>query len=426
MSKVPKIDKEDKDRLKTVLEHPENKEILLALTEVVECNRMILDDLMFASGQALFEMILHMSAESVAGPKHRGKSGGSIHWHGSQGGAVLLGDRKMRVTKPRLRHRQGGEVTIPAYQAMQQGDIGQRMLDIMLHRVSTRHYAQVLPEMAETVGISKSSVSRHAIAASEEKLLAFCERRWDQKDIPVVFIDGVVVGHYHIIVALGIDHQGHKHILGLREGATENTQVVKDLLVDLVERGLHPQRRRLFVIDGSKALRSAIDQVFGTDIHVQRCQEHKKRNVLGYLPAEQQEKTRFVFNQAIRLDAGKGLQTLRDHADSLAKKYPSAAASLREGLEELFTVHRLGLPPQLQRSLRTTNIIENSNNGMRQRTANVKNWQDGKMVLRWMASAYLETEKHFHRLRGHKHLNVLLAALDVDQQKDFDNAQQSA
>jgi len=323
--------------------------------------------------------------------------------------------------RPRLRRREGGaggEVEIPAYGAMREFEVGQRMLEILLRGVSTRAYGKVLPAMAETVGISRSSVSRQAILASEASLKKFHERRWDEVDLLVIYIDGIVVGDYYVIVSIGVDRGGHKHVLGLREGATENAVVVKELLEELVERGVAPDRRRLFVIDGSKALRKAINEVFGSKNPVQRCRIHKMQNVLSYLPEEERERTRWMLNAAWKCDAQKGIAKLNQHARWLEKSYPSASASLLEGLEEMFTVQRLGLSSSLRRCLSSTNLIENPHSGMRQRTRNVKRWRDGKMVLRWLASAYLATEKTFRRIQGYKDLWMLAAALQNDKKRD--------
>jgi transposase-like protein len=297
------------------------------------------------------------------------------------------------------------------YEKMQEYSIAERMLEILLKGVSTRAYGKVLPEMAETVGIEKSSVSRQAIAASTKALKAFCERRWEDVDLLVIYLDGIRVGDYQVMVALGVDRDGYKHVLGLREGTTENAAVVKELLADLIERGVSPERRRLFVIDGSKALRKAIHEVFGQENPVQRCRLHKERNVLGHLPQTQQEQTRWVLKAAWKLDAEAGIRKLREHADWLERTHPSAAGSLREGLEEMFTINRLGLSPSLRRCLGSTNIIENPNSGMRQRTRNVKRWRDGQMVLRWLATAYLDAERSFKRIQGYKDLWALEAAL---------------
>lgn len=409
---VQVAERRDKEQILSFLQ--KEGQLLLPLLELVETSQVALDQVIDVTGRALIELLLQLSAERLAGPKQQGVKGGEIRWHGSQGGVVHLRERKVRVAKPRLRRRglgRGTEVPIPAYEAMQDYDIGQRMLDILLRGVSTRKYEQVLPKMAETVGIKKSSVSRNMIQASEKALARFSERRWDDVDVLIIYLDGVHVGDYHVIVALGVDTGGRKHVLGMKEGSTENAVVAKGLLQDLVERGVNPERRRLFVVDGSKALRKALVEVFGGDNPVQRCRLHKERNVLGYLPDEQKDQTRWVLRAAWKLDAKAGMKKLEEHARWLEKKYPAAAASLREGLEEMFTINRLGLSASLRRCLGSTNIIENPNSAMRNRTRNVKRWKDGAMVLRWLAAAFLDAERCFKRIQGYNDLWMLEAAL---------------
>ena len=412
------VEKTDKDRLVSILQ--KKGQMLLPILDLVETSELALNEVIDVTGRAMIQVLLELSAERLAGPKQRGRSGEEIRWHGTQEGVVKLSDRKLHVTKPRLRRKgggKGGEVSIPAYEAMQEYDVGKRMLGILLSGVSTRKYERVLPAMAETVGIEKSSVSRNAIVASEKALKEFGERRWDAVDLLVIYVDGVRVGEYQVIVAMGVDRAGCKHVLGLQEGATENAVVVKDLLVDLVERGVKADRKRLFVIDGSKALRKAIEEVYGKKNPVQRCRSHKERNVRSYLPEEQQEQTRWVFEAALKLEAEKGMAKLEEHAKWLEKSHPSAAASLREGLEEMFTINRLGLSSALRRCLGTTNVIENPHSAMRQRTRNVKRWRDGQMVLRWLASAYLDAEKTFRKIMGYKDLWMLEAALQEEAKK---------
>jgi transposase-like protein len=308
-------------------------------------------------------------------------------------------------------------VPVPAYEALKANDCtGARMLEILLSGVSTRNYAKVLPEMAESVGISRSAVSREFIAASEDELKALCERRLEEVEILIIYIDGIRFGEQHVIVALGVDPKGKKHLLGLREGATENATVVTELLEDLVARGLDPKRRRLFVIDGSKALRAAIDRVFGERVAVQRCRNHKLRNVLDYLPKELKPQVASVMRAALRLGAEEGIAKLKQQAQWLEREYPDAAASLREGLEELFTINRLGLSPALRRALGSTNIIENPNSAARRRTGRVTRWRDGAMVKRWAAAAFLDAEKSFRRILGYRDLWMLEAVLLNDDQ----------
>ena len=228
-------------------------------------------------GRATLEAVLAMSAEGVVGPKQAGKArpAGEAVWYGRQSGQVYLSDRKVRVERPRLRRRgqgTGGEVEVPAYEAMNRpGPVGQRMLEILLAGVSTRKYARVIPAMAETVGVSRSAVSRETTLASERVLEELMERRLDGWDLLVIYLDGIQFGDYHVLGAVGVDVEGKKHVLGVREGASENAEVARALLEDLVVRGVDTGRWRLFVLDGSNALRSALDQVFGRQHPVQRC-----------------------------------------------------------------------------------------------------------------------------------------------------------
>jgi putative transposase len=320
------------------------------------------------------------------------------------------------VHRPRLRKKQtgrDGEVPIPAYEAMQEdGKLAGRMLEILLRGVSTRQYKRVLPEMAQTVGISKSSVSAEAIAASEEELKKLCERRLEALEILVIYVDGIRFGGHHVLAAVGVDEEGRKHVLGLAEGASENQVVARWLLENLVERGLDPRRKRLFVIDGSKALRAAIDAVFGRHNPVQRCRHHKIENVMGYLPEHLKAQVKAALRGAFRLPAEEGMARLEKQAQWLEREYPDAAASLREGLPEMFTVNRLGLSAQLCRCLCSTNVIESPHSGVRLRTRRVCRWRDGQMVLRWAAAAFLMTEKSFRKIQGYRDLWMLKAILE--------------
>lgn len=388
-------------------------QLLLPLVSLIETAQTAIDEVIDVAGRATIEAVLQLSAQAVAGEKHPGKAQGAIRWHGQQSGVVPLSNRKLRVRKPRLRHKEQGEVEVPAYQALRTNSrLASRMLDILLHGVSTRHYRQVLPEMAQTVGVSKSSVSREAIEASEQVLQALAERRFDDQEILLIYLDGLRFGRHHVLAAVGVDSQGNKHVLGLRQGASENAVVVQGLLEDLVARGIRPGRRRLFVIDGSKALRQGIDAVYGSNNPVQRCRRHKERNVLGYLPKEGQLRMRQVMKAAWRLPAAQGEARLEQEAQALEKDHPSAAASLREGLAEMFTINRLGLPTPLSRGLCSTNVIEASFSGARSKTRRVTHWQDGTMALRWAAASLVATEKNFRKLLGYKLLWLLKGYLD--------------
>jgi putative transposase len=336
----------------------------------------------------------------------------------NQKGRVALAERELNVDKPGLRRKnpkpgEPGEVEIPASKAMREdGRLADRMLEILIAGVSTRRYEQVIPEMAETVGVSKSQVSRETIEAGERLLKDLAERDLSKLDILAVWIDGLQLGSYHVICAVGVDAEGHKHVLGLREGATENAVVASALLEDLVARGLDPKRRRLFVIDGSKALRKAIDQVFGTRTPVQRCRNHKLRNVLGHLPEAQHDQAKATLKAAFKLEMKEGKAKLEQYATWLERGWPGAASSLREGLDEMFTINRLGLPSELRRCLGTTNIIDDGHSALRDRVRRVKHWQSGSMALRWAAVAFDAISQGFRRIMGYKHLWMLKAALD--------------
>ena len=396
-----------------------NGQVLLPMVELIEQSKLAVDELIDVLGRAQIEAVLHLSAEGVAGPPHPGRKGGAIGWHGREEGTVCLKERKLRVKRPRLRRKgqgEDGEVPIPAYEAMRSEEkLGSRMLEILLRGVSTRQYRAVLPEMAETVGVSRSSVSREAIEASEEELRRLCERRLDELELLILYLDGVIFGEHHVLVAVGVDAEGHKHVLGIAAGASENQAVAKGLLEDVVRRGVRTDRKYLFVIDGSKALRAAIDAVFGTANPVQRCRHHKIENVMGYLPEHLKEQTKAAMRSAFRLSAREGMARLEKQAEWLEREYPSAAASLREGLAEMFTVSRLGLSPSLSRCLVSTNVIESPHSGVRLRTRKVCRWRDGKMVLRWAAAALLMTEQNFRRIMGYRDLWMLKAALDENQ-----------
>ena len=301
---------------------------------------------------------------------------------------------------------------VPAYARLQERDLGQRIHDILVTGVSTRKYGRVLPAMAGTVGIAKSSVSREFVAQSRRVLEALAARRWDGMDFLAVYLDGIVVSEHHILAAVGVDAGGDKHLQGLASGSSENKRVAKDLLTHLVEHGLSPDVARLFVIDGSKALRAAIEEVFGTAAQVQRCRTHKIRNVTERLPKELAAQVTSVMRAAYKLPEKQGKANLRQQASWLQTERPEAAASLLEGLDEIFTVNRLGLTPQLMRCLATTNLIENPNGAVRRVTHRVCRYRDAEMALRWTASGFLEAEKNFRRLQGHCDLWVLATALD--------------
>jgi transposase-like protein len=399
-----------------------NGQALLPLVELIEASKLAVDELIEVAGKTVIETVLKMSVEHLIGPPHPGKPGAEIVRYGRQAGVVLLSNRKLKVERPRLRRKgagRGGEVEVPAYSRMQDNAaLAERMHAILIRGVSTRNYEGVIGEMAESVGVDKSSVSRRFIEAGKAELARLSERRFDEVELLVIYIDGQRFAAHHVISAVGVDARGYKHVLGLYPGATENATVVKALLEDLVARGVKPERKRLFVIDGSKALRAAIDAVYGAANPVQRCRNHKVKNVMDQLPKDQADQTKLVMKAAYRLDADEGIEKLRHHARWLEKGHPKAAASLLEGLEETFTVNRLGLSSKLKRCLSTTNLIESPHSGVRLRTRRVTRWRDQTMVMYWAGSAWAETEKHFRRIQGYDDLWMLKAVLEEDSSHD--------
>jgi transposase-like protein len=416
MSAYQIVNKKDSRKIADLLaEHAELLEPVLAMLDTAETSVNVAID---AIGRVGIEALLLLSAKQVVGGKQPGKkrSDSDIRWYGYQNGFISLDERKLRVERPRLRKKgrhPKAEVAIPVYETLQTNrSVAQRVLQILLNGVSTRSYREVLPAMAESVGMSKSSVSREMIDGCEEQLREICERRFDTIPLLVIYIDGVQLGKWHVIVAVGVDAMGEKHVLGLREGATENATTVGKLLEDLVERGVKPDRHRLFVIDGSKALHSAIRKVYGATLPIQRCHKHKERNVVDELPKDQVDLVTSKMRSAWKLRADEGEKKLEELAKSLEKEHPSAAASLREGLSEMFTINRMGLSLTLRRCLETTNVIESTFSGVSVRTHRVRHWQDGSMAVRWAASTLLATEKHYKKLMGYRDLWQLKAYLD--------------
>lgn len=409
-----------KHLVKTETEHravlrflSQNEQVVLPMVELIESGQMMVDEFITVLGRKAIELMLRFSAEGVAGEVHQGRRGGEIRRHGCQAGSVPLCDRKLRVQKPRLRTRAGREVEVPAYEAMRHSSsLAQHVCELAMCGVSTRNYEKVIPAMVATCGVSKSAVSREFVAASAQDFEALMRRPLGERRFLVLYIDGIRFAEHHVVAAIGVDDSGGKMALGVAEGATENAVVVKGLLEDLVARGLDATQPMLCVIDGSKALRSAIDSVLGPWHLVQRCRQHKIENVKGYLPKDLQAQVEAVMRAAYKLDAKEGLAKIRQQARWLEHEYPSAAASLLEGLEETFTINMLKLPPTLKRCLGTTNVIESKNSGVRRRTGRVTNWQDGAMVLRWAAAAITATEKNFRKIMGHKELWTLRAVLD--------------
>lgn len=357
------------------------------------------------TGQAGLQILRAILEEEVTrrvGPPHRpNPSAGCVRW-GKQPGYVVFAGQKIPVERPRVRTREGQEVELESYGQLQQnGKLQRAVREGVVAGLSTRNYRRAVESVLEGYGIEKSSVSRQFVAASSNQLRSLCERRLEDLNLVVLMIDGIHFGGQVLVVALGIA-EGGKHVLGVWQGATENTAVVKGLLEDLVDRGLDLQRRYLVVMDGSKALRAGVERVFGEQVEVQRCQIHKRRNVKEYLPENCQRdydrRMRNAYAMNNYTDAKAALEKIFRQLDRIN---PSAARSLEEGLEETLTVHRLGVGAVLRRKLATTNPIESCLSTVQRVARNVKRWREGNQPLRWTATGLLEAEKKFRRIKGY-------------------------
>lgn len=294
----------------------------------------------------------------------------------------------------------------------------------MLLGISSRNYEEAVSGFMKGYGIKRSSVSRHFVKATAEQMREFLERDLTGFDLVAIFIDGIEFKGHLLVVALGLDKAGRKHVLGLRQGATENATVCVGLLEDMVRRGLHTGRDYLFVLDGSKALRSAVAKMFGADVAVQRCQQHKRRNVLKHLPEKHQRSVDARISAAYKMaDYGEARKSLDLTVRYLQKLNPDAAASLKEGLEETLTVHKLGIAGLLRKTLSTTNPLESCFSGVRSSTGRVKRWSGDDMVQRWAVAALLRAEKKFRRVKGYAEIPKLIAAL---QQTSIDRKEAAA
>jgi len=372
------------------------------------------------TGLKVLDVILEDEATALAGARGRHDPDRTAVRHGSDAGLVTLGARQVSIRRPRLRTvDKAAEVQLPTYQSASSTELlGRETMARMLAKLSTRRYAVGLEPVGEAVtarsrSVSKSAVSRRFVAATESALAELMSADLSELDLVAIMVDGVHFAQHLCVVALGIDIDGTKHPLALVEGDTENATVVKGLLVGLRERGLDVTQPTLFVLDGAKALPAAVTAVFDHPV-LARCQEHKIRNVKGHLPkdvaAVVEPRMRAAYRNPDPL-AGQG--ALEALAKELDRKHPGAAGSLREGLVETFTVARLGVPPTLARTLRSTNPIESMIEICRDHSTNVKRWNGGQMALRWCAAGMVEAKEQFRRVNGHLHLKTLRAALEA-------------
>jgi putative transposase len=396
------------------------EQVTIALGELAGAAREGLLALAVGTGLGVLSELLAADVDRLVGPKGRHNPDRTAVRHGTEPGQVTLGGRRVRVDRPRVRTADGTqEVSVPTWEVFTSTEVlDQLAVERMLAKLSTRRYRAGLEPVGSRVeqaatGTSRSAVSRRFVTATEHALGELLAQDLSALDLVALLVDGVKVAGHCCVVALGITIDGTKVPLGLAEGATENTSVVIDLLAGLGDRGLDTTRPVLVVIDGAKALRRAVSEVFDHPV-IQRCQLHKLRNVTDRLPdalaSTVAKRIRRAYHHPDPLVAQAELEAL---ARELDRSHPGAAGSLREGLAETLTIGRLGVAPTLARTLRSTNSIESMIEICRDHAANVKRWRDGQMVLRWVAAGMGEAATQFRRVNGYLHLPALRDALDA-------------
>jgi putative transposase len=414
--------------------------VSVLVEEAVDEVHASFERLCLTAGLAALSGMMEEDAARLCGPRHgRGGDRGGHRW-GRTKGKIGFHGGKVEIERPRVRARGGDEMTLPSWAAAVDEDLlGQWALNLMLMNVSTRKFGRAVRLPGSDIpaergaGVTKSAVSRRFVALSAEKMQAWMAADLALLDLLVIQIDGIHIDQDLILLAaVGIDGNGDKHPLGVMEGASENAAVCQALIDNLVGRGLDPAICRLFIIDGSRALLKSIRNSFGRNTPVQRCQVHKARNIIERLPKSLHVSVRRTLRQAWELDdADKAEKLIRNLARRLEREAPGVSASILEGLDEILTVTRMRLPIQLRRSLACTNIIENMNGSIRRICRNVKRWRDAAMALRWTGAAMIEAAKGFRRLKAHKQLPSLRAALLAHQAQfavggDLDPAREAA
>ena len=408
------------------------EQVVVSMAEIAESAKEGLLALAVGTGLQVMAAMFGEDAERLCGPEGKHNPGRAGYRHGSEAGAVTLGGGRVPVSRPRVRAADGsGELRLPSYDLFSSTEIlGRLAMEKMLAGLSSRRYTaglepagQAVDEAAAATG--KSAVSRRFVAATETALAELMARRLDDLDLVALMIDGVHFGEHTCVVALGIGIDGTKHPLAVEEGSTENATLATDLLTGLRERGLDVTRPILAVLDGAKALSRAVKDVFDKPL-IQRCQQHKIKNVRDKLPERLRTVAERRMRQAYHAESAlKAEGLLTELAAELDKTHPGAAASLREGMAETLTILRLGVPPTLARTLRSTNPIESLIEICREHSKNVKRWRDGTMALRWCAAGMLEAGHQFRRVNGHLHLPKLRTALEAHFTKNVGTVSQN-
>lgn len=400
----------------SVLAVPE--QVSVAMNEIAADMQEGLLALAVGAGLQVMQQLMEADVTAACGPRGRHDRDRTATRHGTGGGSVTLGGRRVPISRPRVRAVDGsGELPVPAYELFTSTELlGRMAMERMLAGVSTRRYPVALEPVGEAIedeakATSKSAVSRKFVAMTEHALADLLGADLSGLDLVALMIDGVHFADHLCVVALGIGIDGTKHPLAVVEGSTENTTLVRGLLVGLRDRGLDVTKPILAVLDGAKALSAAVREVFDHPV-IGRCQLHKIRHVQDHLPEKLRSLVGKRMRQAYHADSALTAQALLEAlAAELDTTHPGAAASLREGMAETLTVLRLGVPPTLARTLRSTNAVESMISICRDHARNVKHWRDGQMALRWCAAGLVEASKQFRRVNGHLHLPALRAAL---------------
>jgi putative transposase len=390
-------------------------QMVLPLAEMVGWLRQGVGELVRQAGLRLMDLLMQEEVRELVGERSQRQTDRKANRWGSERGYCVVMGQKVPVERPRVRRTDDQEVRLGSYELFHRGEpLTETVWEKLMLGLSTRKYGQAVREFTEAYGLEKSAVSEHFIEASREKLQAMMERRLDKLRLCALLIDATPFEGQQMVAALGIAQDGRKMILGIRQGATENATVVGELLGDLVSRGLDFTEPRLYVLDGGKALTAAVKKHAGESAAIQRCQVHKRRNVLDHLTDEHKPAVAKRLHAAYALeDYAAAKQALNALHRELMDLNPSAARSLGEGMEETLTVHRLHVPLQLRKTLASTNVIESAFSIVEQVCKNVKRWHGGDQRERWVGSGLLVAQKQFRKVTGHKQIPALIRELEA-------------
>ena len=390
-------------------------QMVLPMAEIVGWLHKGVGALIRQAGLRVMELLMEEEVRERVGERSQPQADRTANRWGKERGYCVVMGQKVPIDRPRVRTTDDQEVRLGSYELFHRGEpLTETIWEKLMLGLSTRKYGRAVREFAEAYGLEKSAISEHFIDASRVKLKEMMERRLDKTPLCALLIDATPFAGQQVVAALGISQDGRKTILGIRQGATENATVVGEMLGDLMNRGLDFTVVRLYILDGGKALHAAVKKYAGESAPIQRCQVHKRRNVLDHLTDEQRPVMARKLNAAYALeDYTAAKQALERLHRELIELNPSAARSLAEGLEETLTVHRLQVPPQLRKTLASTNIIESAFSIVERVCANVKRWHAGDQRERWVGSGLLVAEKQFRRVQGHKHIPILLRELEA-------------